>query len=411
MAALSSTGKRFWFIKSETSLPEGAVPDPHLHPDGVMRCLATARNHGISPNIILCSPLQRAMGTASLLFGERSTIVPIPLLKDMKGAGTNADVLQERYPTIVVPPLEPSWWVAINERSDRVAALRSLLIERKEREIAVVSHPDILHELCGVSFAFSMMVPYNLVDEKFVIASNIAPIVAPVLSLMHGDGLPPLFDDAIYFPGVDSFGNDVGHHPGKKMGEMDRLVEIGAWNTSGYHKSCISVDLLRPFGSTYLEGLYVKKLVTKDKTIPTIIHSNVSGEVKGWTVMVSDNPIKTLCIQGGVLMMGRIVEIPEWLLHLEGGWVSFVNERKRKGIFNRSIIGVQPGSGFAEALLNVGILNLDSIVGSIYGNKPLTVLPSYYFPTIECDILHPMLLMSVHSPPKTPLRLVSTPVV
>ena len=119
--------------------------------------------------LVVISPLTRALQTAVGLFGEHPSspaMQIVPLLRERVenscDIGRSPHDLAAAFPSLDFAHLPSVWWHAEgdpDERGicvepiavvqDRVAALRQLLLARRERLIAVVGHGTFLFELTG----------------------------------------------------------------------------------------------------------------------------------------------------------------------------------------------------------------------------------------------------------------------
>ncbi|GFR44486.1 hypothetical protein Agub_g5749 [Astrephomene gubernaculifera] len=127
------------------------------------------------PELLLVSPLTRALQTAHLAFMPhyRGPVMVEPLARERvwhaSDIGSSREQLQQAFPDGRFPlnTLPDVWWYCVKPEDPRavglepealfrarIAALRRLLAARPERSIALVAHWGVLHELTGgVEFA------------------------------------------------------------------------------------------------------------------------------------------------------------------------------------------------------------------------------------------------------------------
>lgn len=119
--------------------------------------------------IVIVSPLTRALQTALGLFGDHPRAPPMlvsPLARERVenscDVGRSPALLSADFPSLEVAHLEDVWWHADGEADERgicvepfeavdtrVAAFRSFLAGRPERFIAVVAHGTFFFHLTG----------------------------------------------------------------------------------------------------------------------------------------------------------------------------------------------------------------------------------------------------------------------
>jgi broad specificity phosphatase PhoE len=143
--------------------------DPEITQVGIQQARDLGRRFPFHASIeaVFSSPLQRALRTALLAFGENrpidDRIVALPLAQETSHAlcdtGRNVDALKALFPETKVEYqyLEPDWnsktgrWsqddVAVEQRATR---LRDFLACRPEQEIVLVTHGFFLHFLTEV---------------------------------------------------------------------------------------------------------------------------------------------------------------------------------------------------------------------------------------------------------------------
>lgn len=136
------------------------------------RQVAAARAHaqGLEPDLVVVSPLTRAVETGLGLFHpEKAPIIVSPLHRERLGnscdVGRPPHELSLQFPVLAFDHLDACWWhdgekdhrgVAV-EPDDvfiaRVAAFTRWLSARPEPRIAVVGHGTFLHRMTGRHFA------------------------------------------------------------------------------------------------------------------------------------------------------------------------------------------------------------------------------------------------------------------
>jgi len=119
--------------------------------------------------IVIVSPLTRALQTALGLFGDHPGAPPMLVaqlarerVENSCDVGRSPALLAAEFPSINVAHLDDVWWHAEGEPDERgicvepletvdarVAEFRSFLLERPERVIAVVAHGTFFFHLTG----------------------------------------------------------------------------------------------------------------------------------------------------------------------------------------------------------------------------------------------------------------------
>ncbi len=117
-------------------------------------------------DLVIASPLTRAIQTALGIFGER---VPIEIdalhrewLNSSCDIGRSAAELARDFPQFDFAHLDDPWWHVEGPKGelgfvrepepvflDRVAAFKHRILARPERRIAVIGHGDFFHQLVG----------------------------------------------------------------------------------------------------------------------------------------------------------------------------------------------------------------------------------------------------------------------
>jgi broad specificity phosphatase PhoE len=155
-------------------------PDAQLTPLGLQQVAeGRARVAGLAPELIVVSPLTRAIETALGLFGgDTAPILVEPLAREWLcsscDVGRPPQELARAFPGLAFDHLDDPWWHAgacdANgipvEPEDvllaRVAAFRAWLGARPERTIAVVSHGSFLFHLSGHSLDNCALLTWEL---------------------------------------------------------------------------------------------------------------------------------------------------------------------------------------------------------------------------------------------------------
>lgn len=146
--------------------------DPELTTAGVQQARElglTFPYHG-QIEAVFASPLQRALHTALLAFGENvgfdQTIIALPLAQETSHAlcdtGRDLEALQKLFPEpkIDYQDVMPDWNSKIGNWSQddaavegRATTLRDFLASRPEREVVLVTHGFFMHFLTEVNIA------------------------------------------------------------------------------------------------------------------------------------------------------------------------------------------------------------------------------------------------------------------
>jgi glucosyl-3-phosphoglycerate phosphatase len=123
--------------------------------------------------IVIVSPLTRALQTALGLFGEHPSAPPMLVahlarerVENSCDVGRSPALLAAEFPSVDVAHLDDVWWHAEGEADERgicvepleavdarVAEFRSFLLGRPERVIAVVAHGTFFFHLTGRQLA------------------------------------------------------------------------------------------------------------------------------------------------------------------------------------------------------------------------------------------------------------------
>jgi broad specificity phosphatase PhoE len=125
----------------------------------------------LSIDLIVTSPLTRAIETAVGLFGGRPAVPVIvnSLVRERLGdscdIGRPASVLRAEFPLLNFGDLPERWWhegprdvrgVPVEPREllrERAGRFREWLLSRRELAILVVSHSDFITSFCGARLA------------------------------------------------------------------------------------------------------------------------------------------------------------------------------------------------------------------------------------------------------------------
>lgn len=119
-----------------------------------------------SYDLVIATPLTRAIQTAQGIFGSRVPIVISPLHREWLNSscdvGRSVRDLASEFPTLDFAHLSDPWWhhlAPFNEHGfarepehallDRVSAFKAMIAARAEERIAVVGHGDFFHRLIG----------------------------------------------------------------------------------------------------------------------------------------------------------------------------------------------------------------------------------------------------------------------
>lgn len=155
--------------------------DAALAPSGEIQASSLRNALAPSPELVVCSPLTRAMQTALLAFGDVGVpIVPHPALREVppRGYGPSgthqqpecrgrpakvlladarlvaAGLIDARVDWALLPAGEEAWWSdAVEEESafeKRLVAFSCWLLERREASVAVVCHFNVIQHLLRI---------------------------------------------------------------------------------------------------------------------------------------------------------------------------------------------------------------------------------------------------------------------
>jgi len=117
-------------------------------------------------DIVIATPLTRAIQTAQGIFGSRVPIVIDPVHREWLcsscDVGRSIRDLAEDFPMLDFAHLSDPWWhhgQPLNQHgfaiepehllAERVAAFKAMIASRAEQRIAVVGHGDFFHRLIG----------------------------------------------------------------------------------------------------------------------------------------------------------------------------------------------------------------------------------------------------------------------
>ena len=146
---------------------------------------ARARMAGEHVDLVIASPLTRAIQTATGIFAGRDVAFHVTCMHREKlesscDIGRTPAELHAEFPDLVFHHLNERWWhdgpeddrgIPVEPHDvfvERVALFRQWLVERPERSLAVVGHGTFLRELSGVGFANCQVV--KLVGPALVVA-------------------------------------------------------------------------------------------------------------------------------------------------------------------------------------------------------------------------------------------------
>lgn len=130
---------------------------------------ARKRLSHVDPELVVMSPLTRAIETALGIFGDRKTEFLVTdlhreYLESSCDVGRAPRYLAEEFPHLDFASLDDHWWHdgPLNERGipvephemlvSRIDAFRQWLAERPERSIAVIGHGTFFFHLTGKKF-------------------------------------------------------------------------------------------------------------------------------------------------------------------------------------------------------------------------------------------------------------------
>ena len=123
-----------------------------------------------APDVVLCSPLRRAIQTAVGLFQGLDVPVEITAMHRERqcnccDVGRSPSVLAAEFPSLSFDGLDEHWWhrgdldergVAVEPRDEflrRIDLFRGWLLARPERIVVVIGHGAFFHRLAGRPFA------------------------------------------------------------------------------------------------------------------------------------------------------------------------------------------------------------------------------------------------------------------
>jgi len=146
---------------------------------------ARARMAGEHVDLVIASPLTRAIQTATGIFAGRDVAFHVTCMHREKlesscDIGRTPAELHAEFPDLVFHHLNERWWhdgpedargIPVEPHDvfvERVELFRQWLLERPERSLAVVGHGTFLRELSGVGFANCQVV--KLVGPTLVVA-------------------------------------------------------------------------------------------------------------------------------------------------------------------------------------------------------------------------------------------------
>jgi glucosyl-3-phosphoglycerate phosphatase len=155
------------------------IRDAPLSTLGQEQVRATRANAlALVPDLVITSPLTRALQTADGLFGGTSVSVVVDALHREKvtnsdDVGSSPSTLRTRFPHLDFDHLEEHWWhrgpvdelgVPIEPDQtvdERVAAFRLALSQLPEQRIVVVGHGDFFRRLVGYRLANCEIVRFD----------------------------------------------------------------------------------------------------------------------------------------------------------------------------------------------------------------------------------------------------------
>ncbi len=140
---------------------------------------ARAQMAALDHELVVTSPLTRAIETATGLFGGGTAPIMVePIVREWLcsscDVGRSPRALAQAFPNLAFDHLEDPWWHVgdCDERGipvepeetllRRVAAFRTWLAARREQTITVVSHGGFLFRLSGQSFANCGLVTWEI---------------------------------------------------------------------------------------------------------------------------------------------------------------------------------------------------------------------------------------------------------
>lgn len=139
---------------------------------------ARERLAGTTYDVVIATPLTRAIQTAQGIFGTSAPIVISPLhrewLNNSCDVGRSVRDLAADFPTLDFAHLSDPWWHHLepfNQHGfspepehallDRVSAFKQMIADRTETRIAVVGHGDFFHRLIGRHLMNCELAPWN----------------------------------------------------------------------------------------------------------------------------------------------------------------------------------------------------------------------------------------------------------
>jgi glucosyl-3-phosphoglycerate phosphatase len=141
--------------------------DALLTPLGEQQALAARATLADEPvDLVICSPLTRALQTAHIIFGERRVPVHVTCqhrerLESSCDVGRGPQALKQDYPHLAFEHLSDPWWhhqpgaegpfavEPVELFEDRVSSFRDWLAAHEAERIAVVGHGTFFHALTG----------------------------------------------------------------------------------------------------------------------------------------------------------------------------------------------------------------------------------------------------------------------
>lgn len=128
-----------------------------------------------SVDLVVSSPLTRALQTTQGVFGTNQKVLALPLASERvylsSDVGTPTPILRERWPNVSFDRMPEEWWYRGDknlewrppgeylcpgepkkEFMERMAALKKWLLGREEDSIALVCHWGVCYSLTGLDF-------------------------------------------------------------------------------------------------------------------------------------------------------------------------------------------------------------------------------------------------------------------
>lgn len=170
------------------AIPPGSGIDP-LHYDARLSVLgeqqvqrAREKLRDAAINLVITSPLTRALQTTAGLFGDHPSSPPIlvePLhrerVENSCDIGRSPALLAKEFPSFALGHLPEAWWhnhgnpdergvcvEPLEEVQSRAKEFKRMLLRRPERLIAVVGHGTFFYRLIGQSLANCEVVEFAL---------------------------------------------------------------------------------------------------------------------------------------------------------------------------------------------------------------------------------------------------------